>query len=173
LGWYFIGSAGQFLERSIVDASVRFPERLVFEGAPLVVPPLIQDPAVRKALATEGEAIDSKIVIPPLTADEARQVAAAKEQARKALEPEAMLIRAAADHRLVDDLVQRTGVPHAVAMRQVAARHRGALSPDIQLVTDHYGVVTVREILAEPERFVGETLCDPLEGPSYFPAQNS
>ena len=59
LGWYLIGAAGQLLERSIVDASVRFPERLVFEGAPDVVPPLAQDPATRKALATDGDSIDS------------------------------------------------------------------------------------------------------------------
>jgi hypothetical protein len=167
LGWYLIGAAGQLLGRSIVDATVRFPERLVFEGAPDVVPPLVQDPVTRKALATAGVAIDSQAVIPDLTGDEARQVAAAKEQARKALEPEAMLVRAAADRRLVDELVQRTGVPLAVAMRQVAARHRGALSPDIELVTDHQGAVTVRQILADPARFVGETLCDPLEGPAY------
>ena len=40
LGWYMVGAAGQLLERSIVDVSVGSPERLVFEGAPVVVPPL-------------------------------------------------------------------------------------------------------------------------------------
>src|SRR5262249_50891753 len=67
----------------------------------------------------------------------------------------------------VDALVARTGIPRIVAMRQVQARHRGVLTPDIELATDHLGTVTVREILSDPERFIGVTLCDPLEGPSY------
>jgi len=39
-GWLVVGAAGQVLVRSIVDASVGTPERLVFEGAPVVEPPL-------------------------------------------------------------------------------------------------------------------------------------
>ena len=38
---------------------------------------------------------------------------------------------------------------------------------DLQLVFDHLGVVTVRQILGDPARFVGETLADPLEGVVY------
>jgi hypothetical protein len=167
LGWFLIGGAGQLLERSIIDTAVRFPERLVFEGAPDVVPPLVQDQAVRAAVAVDGVAIDTWTVIPDLTSAERQQVAALKAAARRVLEPEAMLIRAAADNCLVAQIVQRTGVPHVVAMRQVAARHRGVLTPDIELVTDHRGTVTVREILADPESFIDETLCDPMEGPEY------
>jgi hypothetical protein len=167
LGWFLIGAAGQLLERSIVDASVRFPERLVFEGPPNIVPPLAQDAAVRRPQVTEGEAITTRTIIPDLTRDEAAQVEAAKLTARRALEPEASTIRAAADGRLVEEIVARTGVPHAVALRQVQARHRGILAADIQLLTDHQGLVSVREILADPERFVDETMPDPLEGPSY------
>jgi hypothetical protein len=106
LGWYLIGAAGQLLERSVVDVSVGGSERLVFEGAPDVIPPLQQDPAARKALPTDGEAIDTRVIIPDLTADEAAQVIAAKAQAKQVLEPEARLIRAAADNRLVDGLVE-------------------------------------------------------------------
>ena len=38
-----VGAAGQLLERSIVDRMVGGPERLVFEGGPMLVPPLQQD----------------------------------------------------------------------------------------------------------------------------------
>jgi hypothetical protein len=167
LGWFLIGSAGQLLERSIIDTAVRYPERLAFEGAPEVVLPLVQDPAMRAAVAFGGVAIDTRLVIPDLTASERQQVAVVKAAARRAIEPEAVPIRAAADARLVEQIVQRAGVPRVVAMRQVAARHRGVLTPDIELVTDHRGTVTVRQILADPESFVDETLCDPLEGPAY------
>jgi hypothetical protein len=166
-GWFMIDSVGRLHERSLIDTAVRYPERLCFEGAPEVVLPLVQDQSMRKAIAVDGVAIDTRVVIPDLTAAEQQQVAALKATARRAREPEAMAIRAAADNRLVDDLVKRTGVPHTVAMRQVAARHRGVLTPDIELVTDHLGTITVRQILADPAAFIDVTLCDPLEGPSY------
>jgi hypothetical protein len=167
LGWHVISTAGQLLPRSIVDLAVRFPERLVFEGAPDVRPPLLQDAAARACVVTEGEAIDTRAVLPDLTADEREAVEAEQKTQRQKLEPQAQVIRAACDQRLVDVLIARTGMPRSTAMRQVAARHRGVLTPDIELITDHMGTVTVREILAEPERFLGETLCDPLEGPAY------
>jgi hypothetical protein len=42
-----IGGAGQLLERSIVDRMVGFGERLCFEGAPLLIPPLVQNSSKR------------------------------------------------------------------------------------------------------------------------------
>ena len=167
LGWFLIGSAGQLLERSVVDAAVRFSERLVFEGRPDIVPPLLQDAEARRPQATEGEPLATRITVPDLTCDEAAQVEAAKLAARRTLEPNARAVCAAADGHLIEEIVRRTGVPHAVAMRQAQARHRGILGADIQLVTDHHGMVTVRQILADPDAFIGETLPDPLEGTSY------
>jgi len=38
LGWMLVGTAGQLLERSIVDRMVGGAERLVFEGPPVLVP---------------------------------------------------------------------------------------------------------------------------------------
>ena len=48
-GWYMVGAGGQLLERSIVDRMVGAPERLVFEGAPVLDPPLAQDQESRRA----------------------------------------------------------------------------------------------------------------------------
>ena len=55
-GWFVVGAAGQVLVRSIVDASVGTPERLVFEGAPVVEPPLAQDCGARRPVVTPGKA---------------------------------------------------------------------------------------------------------------------
>ena len=41
------------------------------------------------------------------------------------------------------------------------------LLPHLDLEFDHLGIVSVAEVLAEPDRFVGETLADPLEGVDY------
>jgi hypothetical protein len=54
LGWMMIGRAGQFLSRSLVDRSVYAPERLVFEAAPVVDPPLLQDQASRAPSGDRG-----------------------------------------------------------------------------------------------------------------------
>ena len=35
-GWYMVGAGGQLLDRSIVDRMVGAPERLVFEGGPIL-----------------------------------------------------------------------------------------------------------------------------------------
>ena len=55
LGWIMVAGRGALLIRSIVDVSVGLPERLVFEGPPLVVSPLAQDHAARQPVACEGE----------------------------------------------------------------------------------------------------------------------
>jgi hypothetical protein len=64
-GWMMVGKAGQLLERSIVDRMVGAPERLVFEGKPVLVPPLGQDQDSRQPVAVEGEMLDTVAVCPP------------------------------------------------------------------------------------------------------------
>ena len=90
LGWFMVGAAGQLLERSIVDVSVGSPERLVFEGAPVVVAPLQQDTSKRSAVASTATApLDSRTAVPSLSASERdgyRQLVSAE---RARLKPEA------------------------------------------------------------------------------------
>ena len=52
LGWLVVSSSGQLLERSIVDRTVGAAERLVFEGPPVLEPPLKQDAASRRPVVT-------------------------------------------------------------------------------------------------------------------------
>jgi hypothetical protein len=166
-GWHLISSAGQILDRAIIDSSVRFGERLVFEGPPEVLPPLTQDAVARAPVAQEGLAIDTRAVIPALTEYQLARVREAKGRARLALEPRAAEIRTEADRRLAEDISKRTGMPFVAVIRAVAARHNGILLPHIMLDFDHLGFVTVEDVLAAPERFIGETLADPLEGAGY------
>jgi hypothetical protein len=65
-GWLMVGVGGQLLERSIVDRMVYAPERLVFEGAPVLEPPLLQDLASRQAEVTDGAPLDTRKACPPL-----------------------------------------------------------------------------------------------------------
>ena len=168
-GWLHVGAAGQILTRSIVDASVGSPERLVFEGAPNIEPPLVQDLNARRPSVIEGIAVDTRLVLPPLSAAECGQLEQIRGAERRRIASEAIAIRAAADLKLSQEIAQREGIPIEVASRQVKARHDGILMPGMALVMDDdaLGTVTVAKVLKNPDAFIGETLADPLEGPSY------
>lgn len=73
-GWLMVGISGQLLERSIVDRVVGSPERLALKGQPILVPPLAQDSTARRAIATEGEVLDTIAACPPLSVVEAAQL---------------------------------------------------------------------------------------------------
>jgi hypothetical protein len=167
LGWHVIGRAGQLLDRSSVDRMVGYGERLCFEGAPLIVPPLQQDPAKRVPDAFEGEAIDSDLIAPRLTEYERHRVNEAKDASAEALGKAAAEVRTHYDRGLAANISAKFGVPIATALRLVTARHRGVLLPYMELEFDHLGTVLVASVLADPDRFVGETLADPLEGAAY------
>jgi hypothetical protein len=167
LGWHVIGAAGQLLDRSLVDRMVGYGERLCFEGAPLIVPPLAQDPAKRVPEVFEGEAIDSNLIAPRLTEYERHLVKEAKEASVKELGKLAGEVRARHDRVLAEGISGKFGMPISRALRLVTARHRGVLLPYLDLDFDHVGVVSVATVLADPDRFVGETLADPLEGAHY------
>jgi hypothetical protein len=53
-GWSIVGAGGAVLERSLIDYTVFAPERLCFEGAPVLDPPLVQDLASRTPRVHEG-----------------------------------------------------------------------------------------------------------------------
>ncbi len=169
LGWYMVGAAGQLLERSIVDKTVGSPERLVFEGNPITVPPLLQDMSKRVPLVSDGIAIDTDTVIPLLTEAERSTVNALKAAAKDHLRPEATRVRDNADRALANEMSARDGIHFDTALRRIRARHKGVLLPPIVLEFDDssIGQVTVGQLLADPDRFLGETLADPLEGVSY------
>jgi hypothetical protein len=167
LGWHLIGSAGQLLDRSVVDRIVAYGERLCFEGAPLIELPLAQDPAKRIPEAFDGEAIDTTVIVPRLTEYERHRVEEAKAASAQALDKTAVEIRSRHDRSLAEKISTKFGMPLVSALRLVSARHRGVLLPCLELDFDHLGMVPVAAVLAHQDRFVGETLADPLEGAGY------
>ena len=172
-GWLHVGAAGQILTRSIVDASVGSPERLVFEGAPIIEPPLAQDSDARRPAVAPGLAVDTRRAVPSLTESERGQLEQIRGAERRRIASEVIAIRAAADLKLSREIADREGIPIEVASRQVKARHDGVLTPGMSLVMDDeaLGEVTVADVLKNPDAFIGETLADPLEGPSYGPCK--
>ncbi|QBM75876.1 hypothetical protein E2E30_08880 [Sphingomonas sp. AAP5] len=159
-GHILVGRAGQLLERSIIDIAVGSPERLVFEGPPQVVEPLVQEP--RSSAVTRGKLLNSRTAIPDLSPSETAlfddMIATAREEAD---------VRAAPIHKAVDAAevgkLRAIGVSESEARERVAARHQGKLYPHIELHFDNASVATVGEVLANPSTFDHETLADPME----------
>jgi hypothetical protein len=167
-GWILVGGAGQLLDRSLIDRSVFGAERLVFEGSPVLVPPLEQDPDGRRPKATDGKALDTIATCPPLTIVEAAKLRELKDKCVHKLRPE--IAKATSDFikREAEKLVKR-GM-HQRAAERVARRYcSGILLPDVELPFDdpEFAGCTVGDVLNNPDRFVGATLADPLEGIPY------
>ena len=169
LGWIKLGAAGQMLERSIVDRSVAAPERLVFEAAPILKKPLKQDQKSRRPIVHDGDVLDTLAACPPLTPDEQQAVDKLKAEARERIKPQAERVLAAYVEKNAEEIVARTGISKEAAVAQVKSRCRGVLLPDLVLpfADKELEGCTVGDVLADPERFDGRVLADPIEGVSY------
>ena len=102
-------------------------------------------------------AIDTELVVPRLTEYQRHLVDEAKAASAEALGKAAAEIRAQHDRTLAERISAKSGMPMNSASRFVAARRRGVLLPHLELEFDHLGIVSVTEVLAHPDRFVGET----------------
>jgi hypothetical protein len=169
LGWMMVGASGQLLERSIVDRVCGTPERLAFEGRPVLSMPLAQDLAARQPTAVEGEALDTITACRPLTI-----VELAKLRELRAREAHRLASQSAKAREVFIDwqsrrLVDRTSMDWRRARRTIERQCEGVLLPDIELPLDDDDLAgtTVADVLADPARFEGETLADPHEGVEY------
>ncbi len=169
LGWFVVGVSGQLLNRSMIDRSVGQPERLVFEGPPVLVPPLGQDMQHRQPVVTDGELLDTLAACPPLTIRERSKLKQMQAAAAQQLEGERAKARALFIEHRSNALAAKKGV-HPTEVRHVVERQcDGNLLPAIELPFDDgdFAGCTVADVIADPERFVGATLADPLEGVEY------
>jgi hypothetical protein len=173
LGWMMVSTSGALLERSIIDRTVGGPERLVFEGGPVLVPPLQQDKESRRPIAVEGVALDTVAACPPLTVVETARLDELKAKESHRLAPEVAKAKAAFIERQAKKLAERTGIPEHAAKHIVLRQCDGVLRPDIELPFDdpEFAGCTVADVLADPDRFVDQTLADPLEGVDYGPCK--
>jgi hypothetical protein len=164
-GYYVIGANGSLLERSIIDASVYGPERLVFEGEPIVEAPLAQDAKACRPEVYDGDVVDLSVAIPPLTEAELQQLAEIKREAAAALKPRV----GAARQRWADEYAKRHGLTVKEAERIAAQAAKFMLETTFELEFDDpdLGYRTVAKVLANPDRYLGETLADPIEGYAY------
>ena len=168
-GWHMVGAGGQLLDRSLVDRMVYAAERLVFEGAPVLVEPLVQDLEARQAVVHEGVALDTKEGCPPLRIVEAAELKTIKAKSAHTLAPARAAGREAFVATHAETLAARARITRQQARQIIERQCDGILLPDLVLPWDDDGFVgcTVADVLADPARFAGATLADPLEGAAY------
>jgi hypothetical protein len=169
LGWYAISAAGTLLARSIIDRAVATPEHLCFEGPPILGPGLAQDKAARMPKARDGDWLDTRAACPPLTVIEQSRLKELQTKAAFALNAECVRVRTAWLERRTTEIAHTTGITEQAA-RTVAIKHaEGVLLPAVELTfaDPAIGIVTVGDVLADPDKHVDEPLADPWEGPSY------
>jgi hypothetical protein len=169
LGWLSLGAGGQILERSIVDGVVGSPERLVFEGPPVLVPPIGQDAASRAPITIDGDALDTVAACPQLAILEEANYRELRSRAANRMALGAAKARSEFVAAQADRLAKCAGIPTAQAARVIERQCAGVLLPDVELPFDdpELSGVSVGRVLADPDRYVGETLADPLEGVAY------
>jgi hypothetical protein len=141
----------------------------VFEGAPILVPPLSQDPESRRPIATEGEALDTIAVCPPLTVVEKANLAQLIAREKYRLAPTVAKERDKFVEEQAEKIVARTGCSQAAAKGTILPWIEGVLLPNVVLPFDDEDLAgrTVADVLADPLQFEGATLADPLEGVEY------
>jgi hypothetical protein len=165
LGFFVVGKAGQRLDRSIIDGAVFHAERLCFEADAELSEGLRQEP--RKAEVCEGGFLDTR-AFPDLSDAEKAKLRLIKDKAAKAIEPECRAARESFVEERAQAAIAR-GASAEAARQMAESWSRGVLLPDVPLEFDKCGTVTVTvaEVLADPDRWVGETLADPVEGVAY------
>jgi hypothetical protein len=168
LGWMRVGGAGQLLEQSIIDRMVGAPERLVFEGPPILIPPVQQDAASRRPVVTPGAVVDTRTVCPDLTAAKQKELRGLLAAEKERLKPDCVKARAAFITCRTEALVAK-GMSPTQAAQQINALCNGKLLSDFVLPFDDQALAgtTVADVLNDPNRFEGCTLADPIEGIDY------
>jgi hypothetical protein len=169
-GWLMVSKSGALLERSLIDRSVFGAERLVFEGAPILVKPIKQDQESRRPVATRGFALDTSDFFPLMTIVENAKFKTlrAKEEQRLA-SAIAKIRNAYVDTKALEMVKRNPDMTMPVARKVIEHQCEGTLLPDVVLPFDDEELegCTVGDVLTDPECFVGAVLADPNEGVEY------
>jgi hypothetical protein len=161
-----ISKAGSMLVRSIVDNCVWQTNRIDYVAPPDCEPPLVSRKPSPELLGNVAYCLATQVALPDLSNDETLGFESMVTAAKSAKEAEAREVREIYLADRIGKLVE-SGMPLADAEATVrAALDTSVLHADFVLEMTNGTMVTVREILANKERFHNETFADPLE-PDY------
>jgi hypothetical protein len=167
-GWIMISKSGSPLLRSPVDATAFQPERLDFAGGSECDPPLVQRLPEPLVLNPDAAPIDTWVTLPDLTEAERQKVTRLQTEAKAAKAEEAAAVRASwMDGRMGDLTKRHPDIPEErlrAVLRQAVEGQ--VLTAEFILYDARRQAVTVAELLANPAKWHGKYVRDPLE-PGY------
>jgi hypothetical protein len=142
------------------------PERLVFEASPDLEQPLKQEK--REAKIREGMPLDTRAACIKLDKPGQAHLKRWKGVAARALKKEAAAARMAFVEEKAGEAASR-GMDPDKARLMAEQWGDSVLRPGVILEFDDrdLGAIDVAALLADPARFDGETLADPIEGVAY------
>ncbi|PKH82858.1 hypothetical protein CXF60_01640 [Psychrobacter sp. 4Bb] len=170
-GYYEISKAGSYLERSPIDGAVFQPNRLDFAAGSRCIAPLEQ-----RSVATEcyeGQPLDTKTVLPELTAKQQKELATLKEQAKAPYADEVTKIRTIFSHDKAIANLTKQGITKPTDDQLIVAKNNvlralsmNVLAGDFIITLADGKHATIGEVLDDPEHYHGAITKDPLE-PDY------
>ena len=160
--WPLITADGKILPRSIVDTAMKSPNQPCFEGGAILGTGITQ---TRMVVATKALGSMMFVKVEPITAEEEAKYQLAVKTLSATVTKEAEAIRS---QWLLDrgkELTNKGIAPEKVSriLNSALSGDRPVLESDFEIQTDHHGVLTVREILADRAKYHGETCHDPLD----------
>ena len=158
-GWFIISKAPALLRRGLIDASVGSPERLIYEGSPLLGKGIKQRRS--KPELIPGGMLDT-FLLPDLSKDEQKKLQALIEQKRQEIQPEldkAVSLKA-------DRLSKEQNISRQQALHIVSQHQEGILDDELTLYFKEHGGIKVKNALVTGKALDGASLADPLE-PEY------
>lgn len=162
-----ISKSGRLLVRcALFDVSVYQPNRIDFCADPVCHPPLDSRRPPPTFLGDENLLLDTAAALPDLNQDEVNQYEALVRAAKQSKEEEAVLVKAAWKNEQVEAAVERGWDPDVARRIYSQAADEGVLGPEFELITSEGEVLTVEQILAQPEKFHERRFRDPIE-PDY------
>lgn len=169
---YMVSKAGHLLERCLIDEAVYQPERLDFSGKPLILHPLRQHRPVPEIQNNDAEPLDTAAVISDLDEKQQSILGMMREAEKEKVKDQVIEIRGKwvekrveeqeikADKKLSDWEKEKLRTELNSSIQD------GTLSENFILYPEKDPLVTVGEILKDPERWHGKRFADPLE-PDY------
>jgi hypothetical protein len=160
--WPLISESGTILIRSIVDTAMKSPNQPCFEGGAVLGDGITQD---RWVEATKPVELMMFVKVEPITAEEEAAYELAVQTLSSSVSKKAEQKRAEWRQKRGKALAQKGCPPEKIRqiLDSALSRERPVLNSDFEILTDHHGVLTVREILADRVKYHGETCHDPLD----------
>ncbi len=162
-GRHKLSKTGAFLARSFADQALRVPSQPVYLRAH-VQDPVTQDK--RFEMRAGVEVLDTRAVIPDMTAEERKTLNKMLADAEDALKPEMARVREDYVTQRVSQMAEAEGITTEAATAAINAAMSGQMLLAEFILYVGKEPVTVAEILSDPAKWHGKACCDPLE-PDY------